>query len=93
MTPRKQKLSHNRAFQQERLVQSENCKTNDFRRQNLFSFLHWLFKESEVILVILNLTAFFYFFTTSIAYYSLTKMINTVFSESFFPFPVLIFHF
>ena len=40
MTPRKQKLSHNRAFQQERLVQSENYKTNDFRRQNLFSFVH-----------------------------------------------------
>ena len=40
-----------------------------------------------------NLSAFFYFFTTSIVYYLLTKMINTVFSESFFPFPVLIFHF
>ena len=39
-----------------------------------------------------NLSAFsllFYYITC----FLLTKMINTVFSESFFPFPVLIFHF
>ena len=57
MTPRKQKLSHNRAFQQERLVQSENYKTNDFRRQNLFSFVH--FSSGERGNFRYNLSAFF----------------------------------